>query len=173
MGGVSIGPTQPGDVAALEQLYPAAFPDEDLLPLVRELLNHKAVLSLAASADNALIGHIAFTTCSVEGSPLKASLLAPLAVAPARQRQGVGSALIDKGLELLRATSVVKVCVLGDPNYYARSGFEVEESVTPPYPLPEEWAGAWRSLDLAEAGRGLKGRLSPPAPWLKSALWGP
>ena len=49
----------PGDVAELEQLYPEAFPDEDLLPLVTDLLaNPSIVLSLVGVVDSTLVGHI-------------------------------------------------------------------------------------------------------------------
>ena len=63
--------------------------------------------------------------------------------------------------------------VLGDPAYYGRFGFVPEESVTPPYPLPEEWADAWQSLRREPATILEDGALSLPAAWMDPALWGP
>ena len=68
----------PGDLASIEKLYPEAFPDEDLLPLVRQLLKEAPiVLSLVAITDNSLVGHVIFTTCSVAASADQVALLAP------------------------------------------------------------------------------------------------
>ena len=162
----------PGDVAALESLYPAAFPDEDLLPLVRSLLNEsEEVLSLVATIDEQVTGHVIFTRCGVASSDIRVSLLGPLAVAPARQRQGIGTALVRAGLHELDREGVNLVCVLGDPAYYSRHGFEVQRSVEPPYPLPVEWNDAWRSQYLGEARQDVSGRLLVPPQWREPALW--
>ena len=88
-----------GDIDPIVAMYPLAFPDEDLVPVVSELLAEPEVaLSLVAIVGEQVVGNVIFTACAVEGSDLKASLLAPLAVAPAYQRQGVGSAIVNAGL---------------------------------------------------------------------------
>lgn len=162
------------DQPAIESLYPAAFPDEDLLPLVRDLLSEtNSVISLVATIDSQIAGHVIFTKCGVSGTGIKAALLAPLAVAPARQQRGVGSALVDAGLERLKGEGTDIVCVLGDPAFYGRFGFTRETAVEPPYPLPAEWTGAWQSLELSEAAARRAGTLSVPEPWRKPALWAP
>ncbi len=164
----------PEDLAALEELYPDAFPEEDLLPLLRELLQQDSgIISLAALLDGRIVGHILFTLCSVPERSEKVAMLAPLAVASAWQKQGIGSALIDQGLRRMVAEGAVKVVVLGDPAYYGRAGFVTESSVAPPYPLPEEWRGAWQSIALQEAGGTLRGRLEVPQAWRREALWMP
>ncbi|MEK9644645.1 MAG: GNAT family N-acetyltransferase [Alphaproteobacteria bacterium] len=85
--------SRPEDIGAIEALYAAAFPGADLLPLVRDLLDLKdGVISPIALADGAVAGHIAFTICGVEAAPDKVALLAPLAVLPAAQKQGIGRA---------------------------------------------------------------------------------
>ena len=72
-----------GDVAAIESLYPEAFPDEDLVPLVRDLLQDAAIaISLIGTIDLLIVGHAIFTKCGMIGSGVKAALLGPLAVAP-------------------------------------------------------------------------------------------
>ncbi len=162
------------DVAAIEKLYPDAFPDEDLLPLVRALLGEESgVLSLVAIAGGGLVGHVAFTTCGISGRDERVALLGPLAVAPDRQRQGIGGALLRAGLRRLAEAGAARVYVLGDPAYYGRFGFEPDENVAPPYPLPEAWRGAWQSLGLRGDGRPPSGSLAVPPPWRRPALWAP
>ena len=66
--GFEICETTSGDMASIEKLYPDAFPEEDLLSLVNELLGEGSiVLSLAGSVDRTLVGHVIFTPCSVPG----------------------------------------------------------------------------------------------------------
>ncbi len=164
----------PNDVGSIESLYPDAFPDEDLLPLVRDLQREGSnAISLVAMADKALVGHVVFTTCGIVGRTEKVALLGPLAVAPAWQRQGIGKAMLRAGLRRLQNAGVNQVYVLGDPAYYRRFGFEPDDSVTPPYPLPEEWRSAWQSLSLRVNKPDLHGQLSVPQPWRRRALWAP
>ena len=164
----------PNDAVLIEKLYPAAFPDEDLLPLVRELLEEAPiVLSLVGIADKSLVGHVIFTTCGIVGRTDKVVLLGPLAVAPARQRQGIGGAIVGAGLRRLENAGASRVYVLGDHAYYRRFGFEPDDGVTPPYPLPAEWRGAWQSLGLRGNQPPLHGKLSVPQPWRQPALWAP
>ena len=171
---IDIRESLPNDVGSIEKLYPDAFPDEDLLPLVRELQREgSGVVSLVGMADQTLAGHVIFTTCGVVGRPEKVALLGPLAVAPAWQRQGIGSALVRAGLRRVEDAGAKQVYVLGDPGYYGRFGFEPDDSVTPPFALPEEWRGAWQSLSLRGNKPHLHGELSVPQPWRRQALWAP
>ncbi len=171
---IEIRKSDPRELALIEALYPEAFPDEDLLPVVRALLQEApVVLSLAGFIGSSLVGHVIFTTCSVGGSRNKVALLGPLAVAPARQKQGIGRALVRAGLQRLETVGVVHVYVLGDPAYYGRLGFVSETRVAPPYPLPAQWSGAWQSLDLCNAATPSRGTLAVPRPWRQPALWAP
>jgi putative acetyltransferase len=173
---------RPDDWPALERLYAAAFPEEDLAGLVRALLDSPAVAQALVAVTgepqpdpeagpDAVVGHLAVTACRLAPGALPAALLGPLAVAPARQRQGLGGRLIEAGLERARRAGVGAVFVLGDPAYYGRFGFRAERSVAPPYPLPEAWEGAWQSLALA--GPPPHGTLVVPPLWLKPELWSP
>jgi putative acetyltransferase len=160
------------DLESLATIYRGAFPDEDLLPLVDELLEAPAgVLSLVAIAGSAVVGHVIFTFCRVAGHMDKVALLGPLAVAPDWQRRGIGTALIRDGLDRLEQAGVSRVFVLGDPAYYGRHGFVTETKVTTPYPLPEQWRTGWQSIHLKETD--LEGVLEVPAPWQRPALWLP
>ena len=164
----------PGDLVAIETLYPEVFPEEDLLPLVRDLLRAAPrVLSLVGIAGASLAGHVVFTTCGTTAEPDKAALLGPLAVAPAWQRQGIGTAIVRAGLQRLEDAGAAQVYVLGDPAYYGRLGFGPEAGVAPPYPLPAEWRGAWQSMSLGGAGPPRRGQLSVPPPWRQARLWAP
>ena len=164
--------SESADLAAIEALYPEAFPEEDLLPLVRELLQETAmVISLMGVIDVQVVGHAIFTRCGDLGNGLKTALLGPVAVAQCFQRQGVGGGMIRAGFQRLEEEGVDRVFVLGDPTYYGRFGFQADSLVYPPYPLPEEWAGAWQSKPLGGSLQTCAGTLSVPAPWRHPALW--
>jgi putative acetyltransferase len=86
----------------------------------------KVVLALVAErADGSIIGYVAFPRLWIEcpGAELAAVGLAPLAVAPDMQRQGVGSALVQRAIALLAQRGEQLVFVVGSPSYYARFGF--------------------------------------------------
>ncbi|GAB5375576.1 MAG: N-acetyltransferase [Acuticoccus sp.] len=163
---------RPDDAAAVERLYPAAFPHEDLVPLVRKLLPAAPILSLVAESDDAIVAHIAFTRCGAGEGADDVALLGPLAVAPARQRQGIGGALMREGFARLGGAGVRHVVVLGDPAYYGRFGFARENRLMPPYPLPAQWGAAWQSLRLGDSAPMPTATLWVPAPWREPALWG-
>ncbi|MEL6316007.1 MAG: GNAT family N-acetyltransferase [Pseudomonadota bacterium] len=169
--------------AELAALYRDAFPDEDLAALAAALTaapDTRAAL-IARGAGGALIGHVAFSACRLTPSGAAAALLGPLAVAPAAQRRGVGSALVRAGLRRMVAAGVARVFVLGDPAYYGRFGFEPDARVAPPYPIPPAWAPAWRSIRAAPApalgGAPLAEpsaeRLEVPPLWRRPELWAP
>ena len=172
MSKLEIRESQPGDLAGIEQIYGDAFPEEDLLPLVRELLDFgPSVLSIVAVDENAIAGHICFTFCQLEETEEMLALLGPLAVTPALHKQGIGSTLVQAGFKHMETSKAGCVFVLGDPNYYDRFGFQAEEKVLPPYPLPDEWHGAWQSIQLCDPEAPHEGKLTVPEPWRKSVLW--
>lgn len=161
------------DRAAIEALYPRAFPDEDLLALVRDLLREPVLtLSIVAVADSAVVGNVIFTKCAVDGWDGRGALLAPLAVAPGHQKQGIGSALVRAGLRRLEEAGIGLVFVLGDPAYYGRLGFAPELSVRTPYPLPAGWESAWQSQSLGtDTMPPSTGAIQLPERWLDPTLW--
>ncbi|MEM7192704.1 MAG: N-acetyltransferase [Pseudomonadota bacterium] len=169
---VKIVEARPDNRPAIETLYPQAFPDEDLLPLVGDLEQTPAY-SLVGLAGRELVAHAVFTPCKVEGSPGDVTLLGPVAVAPRWQRQGVGSLMIRSGLQHLVQDCVQSAFVLGDPAYYKRFGFRQEDRVMPPYKLPDEWRSAWQSRQLSGDATPLRGKLLVPQAWRNPALWSP
>ena len=115
---MEIRASRPIDRSAIEALYPAAFPDEELLPIVRALFaTESRVFSLAGMIDAVLVGHVVFRCCDIDTHENIAALLGPLAVSPDHQGEGIGSTLIYEGYRKLRNTSVRHVHVLGDPAY--------------------------------------------------------
>ena len=86
------------------------------------------LVSLVAEADGAIAGHILFSRMDVEadGAPIAAAGLAPVSVAPERQAQGIGGALIRAGLDAVRGQGVRMSFVLGHQAYYPRFGYSPE-----------------------------------------------
>lgn len=159
------------DLEAVLKIYPLSFPDEDLVPLVKSLMGREDVFSFVAVKDTQIVGHIVFTVCALESGKQQCVLLGPLAVHPNFMRRGIGANLIRMGIDQARSQAFAAVFVLGDPAYYERFGFEVEENVQTPYPLPPEWAQAWRSIWIMRAASGDSDVLNVPEPWQRSALW--
>jgi len=156
------------------QLYSAAFPQEDLLPLVRELLSGAVqVLSLVAELQRKVVGHAVFTHCGIRGRDEKVALLGPLAVDPALHNSGLGSALVREGLQQLEAGGTARVLVLGDPGYYARFGFKPDGEIATPYELPREWRDAWQAIALGSQPGLPRGCLAVPPVWQHAELWLP
>ena len=100
---------QPDEARLVEALRQVAYPN----------------ISLVAVAGEQVVGHIFFSPVTIESdrSVFTAMGLAPLAVLPEYQNQGVGSLLVWEGLkECLRIGHNV-IVVLGHPRYYPRFGF--------------------------------------------------
>ncbi len=155
-------------------MYREVFPEEDLVPLVQELLAQEfGVLSLAAYHNTSIVGHILFTACAINGRREPVRLLGPMGVIPSLQKQGIGSLLIKEGLRRLSDDGVNVALVLGDPNYYGRFGFNACDTIAPPYDLPAEWRSAWQVLTLHASEDAISGKLSVPSPWAVPALWLP
>ena len=87
--------------------------------------NGHCLLSLVAEDEGEIVGHIMFSPMTIEGGGARwdAACLAPVAVAPARQNEGIGGLLIQAGLAELREAGHGAVVLLGHPTYYPRFGF--------------------------------------------------
>lgn len=122
-------------------------------------------ISLAAIVDERIVGHIFFSVVHVESEAhaFTALGLAPMAVLPEFQNQGVGSELVRRGLEECRRLGHEVVVVLGHPEYYPRFGFVParRKGLSCEYPVPEE---VFMVLELSEgalSGRGGVVKYSP------------
>jgi putative acetyltransferase len=84
-------------------------------------------LSLVAEIDGQIVGHILFSEISIHSSEKVYPVLslAPMAVLPSFQNQGIGSALVRQGLEEVKKTEYDIIVLIGHPGYYPRFGFEL------------------------------------------------
>jgi len=116
----------PGDIEAVRMVNKEAFGQSVEANIIDKLRqNCPDVISLVAVQDDRVVGHVFFSPAVIESAkPLPGMGLAPVAVLPAWQRRGVGSTLIQKGLEILKGRSCPFVIVLGNAEYYPRFGFE-------------------------------------------------
>lgn len=80
-------------------------------------------VSLVAESDGEVVGHIAFSAADIGGSSTGWFLLGPVAVRPARQGEGIGRALVDAGVDALRARGAGGCVLVGDLAFYDRFGF--------------------------------------------------
>lgn len=124
---VTIRPEKPADYEAVIQLNDTAFGQPNEGALVRVLREEAfPAVSLVAVADATIVGHILFTPVTAEEAPAGLALLmglAPMAVLPDLQNQGIGSRLVQAGLKACTAIGCGAVVVLGHPEYYPRFGF--------------------------------------------------
>lgn len=146
------------DRLGLVALHKAAFGPEEgpvIADLVVDLLTDPTampLLSLMATEGDNVIGHILFTNVKItpcDDTP-PAMILAPLAVHPEVQSQGVGGKLIKEGLRRLTESGVALVFVLGHPGYYPKYGFKPAgtRGFEAPYPILEKNADAWMVQEL-------------------------
>lgn len=146
----TIKKTKAGDLEDILSVVSSAFGNEKEPQLVKDLLNDptaRRVLSLLAYKDGKPVGHILFTSTSLipNKDKIATSILAPLAVIPEEQNQGIGGELIKAGLKILSKSDTKIVFVLGHPTYYPKFGFTpaAHQGFEAPYPIPEEHAEAW------------------------------
>lgn len=120
-----IRPESEADRAAVRAVNEAAFETATEADLV-EALHRKDVslISLVAEVDGRVVGHILFSPVSLaERADLNLMGLAPMAVVPDHQRNGIGSALVRQGLERCKDLGSRAVVVVGHAEYYPRFGF--------------------------------------------------
>lgn len=125
---LSIRNEEEKDIEQVRAIVSAAFPSKSesrLVDLLRQ--NGKATISLVAVDGEAVLGHILFSPVAITPPPPddpKGLGLAPVAVRPDVQSQGIGSQLIREGLRLCKELGYAYCVVLGGPEYYQRFGFE-------------------------------------------------
>lgn len=113
------------DHEAVYAINTSAFESPAEAKLVNALREQaKPVISLVAEDNGEVVGHILFSPVSLSEHPdLRISGLAPMAVAPGRQRQGIGSALVREGLKRCQQAGFVASVVLGHPEFYPHFGY--------------------------------------------------
>jgi len=133
------------DIGAIRKLNKKAFKGNDeskLIDAIRGSDGFIPGLSLAAEKDGKIVGHILFSPVKIKGpaGAAPALALAPMAVLPAFQNQGIGTELVKRGLEECRKLGHKIVVVVGHAGYYPRFGFVKagEKGLQLPFEAPEE-----------------------------------
>lgn len=154
---------RPSDHPQVFEAVERAFGRPDEAHLVEALRRSPAFvpeLSLVAVEGDAVVGYILFSRIAVsDGAERKedALALAPLAVLPERQRSGIGSMLVRRGLAEARGLGHKAVIVVGHPSYSPRFGFTPGEplGIRPPFVVSP---GAFMVLGLVpDALAGVRG----------------
>ena len=116
---------QAEDIEAVRQVNQLAFETSAEALLVDRLhARGKLIVSFVAEIGAQIVGHIAFSPVRITSTPtLRGVGLGPMAVIPALQRQGIGTALIHAGLDRCRELDYDFAVVLGHSDYYPRFGF--------------------------------------------------
>lgn len=162
-----IRPETPADHVAIAEVNTLAFGranEARLVDRIRQSEQYVPALSLVAEAQGQVVGHILFSYVNLEGSnPRPVLSLAPMAVHPDWQGKGVGSALVEAGLQAADRMDEPLVVVLGHRNFYPRFGFEpsLRYGIEPPFPVDE---AVFMVCPLANYSPQLRGRIAyPPA----------
>ncbi|MFN8343085.1 MAG: N-acetyltransferase [Cyclobacteriaceae bacterium] len=149
---------QSEDYGAIHAVNEIAFGRENEAKLVDALRRNASAfvpqLSLVATLDNKIVGHILLTRVKIEYDHqlvYDSLALAPMGVIPAAQGKGIGSQLVRAGLDKARELNFKSVIVLGHPRYYPRFGFIPTSrwNIKPPFDVPEE---AFMGLELVVGG---------------------
>lgn len=124
-----IRPERPDDKQTIHDLTiaafePTPFSDGSEAPIITKLRNDgDLTVSLVAVRGGDIVGHVAFSPVTVGVESDGWYGLGPVSVWPDKQRQGIGSALINEGLAILKANGAKGGVLIGDPAYYGRFGF--------------------------------------------------
>jgi putative acetyltransferase len=156
---LDVRPERPADHDAARRVHQEAFgpgsPEAGLVDALRASGAAVPELCLVAVDDDEVVGHIVFSRATL-GSGHEVLALAPMAVLPERQSQGIGSELVDESLLLAARSHFPLVVVLGHPGFYPRFGFEqaARYGVEAPWPVPPE---AWMARVLPAYRDGARG----------------
>lgn len=120
---------QPDDIAVIGQITEQAFAGQvysqqteaKIIDCLRA--QNQLSVSLVAELEDQVVGHIGFSKVSIDGVDLNWFGLGPLSVLPIHQGKGLGSMLVNSGLEAIVAIGARGCVLLGDPKFYSKFGF--------------------------------------------------
>ncbi|MHB1342073.1 MAG: GNAT family N-acetyltransferase [Coriobacteriia bacterium] len=154
---ILIRPERAGDADGIREVNVAAFLEHPISRqtehLIVDALRDAGVLecSLVAVRQGRIVGHIAFSNASVGDEDAGWLLLGPIAVLPAEQGAGIGSALVESGLGELRVRGARGCVLVGDPQFYGRFGFATLPDLS--YPgVPHQYVLALPLAGLSPRG---------------------
>lgn len=117
------------DIKAISEITKAAFAtlpisnhtEQFIIDALRDA--NALTISLVAVAGEKVVGHIAFSPVTISDGSLGWYGLGPISVLPEFQKHGIGKSMIREGLSSLKSLGAKGCVLVGDPNYYERSGF--------------------------------------------------
>ncbi len=166
---VSLRPERSGDETAIYEVNRQAFErdvESKLVDAIRGSAGFIPGLSLVAEQAGRIVGHVLFSRAAIrtEAGEIPVLVLAPIAVLPEWQNRGIGSRLIEAGLERAREMGERIVVLVGHPWYYPRFGFKqaIPLGIAYPTPIREE---VFMVLELTPGAlEGIRGTIAfPPA----------
>ena len=164
---IIIRPESTADHDAIRHVNRLAFGQDDEARLVDALRDGGYIrVSLVAEMEGQVVGHILFSDLPIitEAGTVPALALAPMAVLPEFQNQGIGSAMVRSGLEECRQQGHKIVVVLGLPHFYPRFGFSPK--LTAHLESPFSGKDSFMALELvAGALDGVTGQVQYPPPF--------
>ncbi|MBY5339338.1 N-acetyltransferase [Rhizobium leguminosarum bv. viciae] len=118
----------PDDIDAIHDLTSTAFKpmpysDGTEAEIVRRLRAAGDLKISLVAEGGEILGHVAFSPVTIDGAHEGWFGLGPISVKPERQRQGIGKAMIARGLELLKEMGASGCALIGNPEIYSRVGF--------------------------------------------------
>ena len=156
-----------GDREAIWAVNRSAFESDAEANLVNILRDSGFVtVSLVAEIEGEVVGYILFSPLTIiaKVGTVEAVSLAPMAVLPSHQRQGIGSRLVAAGLYVCRELGHRIAVVLGHPKFYPRFGFSAD--LASPLINPFGGGEAWMALELLTGALcGIEGKVEYPAPF--------
>ncbi len=164
---MTIRPEDSADHDAIQHVNRVAFGQDDEARLVDALREGGFVrVSLVAERAGQVVGHILFSDLPIltEAGTVPALALAPMAVLPELQNQGIGSALVQQGLEACRQQGHRVVVVLGHAHFYPRFGFSPKLAAH--LESPFSGSDSFMAVELVPGALdGVVGRVQYPPPF--------
>lgn len=118
------------DIPAISEVTIAAFSDHPISNHTEQFIINALrcadalTISLVAEIDEMIVGHIAFSPIKISDGSTDWYGVGPVSVLPELQKKGIGTALILKGISMLKEIGGQGCALVGDPNYYKRFGFK-------------------------------------------------
>ncbi len=163
------------EIEAISRIHRLAFGDAEgpeVARLAEDFLALSDTISISVRRDGEIVGNVLFTPFVFEDHPMaKCFLLAPCAVSPNYQGQGVGNELMERSIAHLTSIHADAVFVLGVPGFYPRYGFVPTDKQTP-YPKLLTLPNSWMELELnTGSAKALGGRTIAVAPIMEPGFW--
>lgn len=162
---MQVRPELPADRDAIAKVTTAAFGnarEARMIDAIRASDGFVPELSLVADDKGEVVGHVILSY--VELGARRVLELGPMSVEPARQRQGIGSALVREALRVADECGEPLVLVLGHRSFYPRFGFRPASELGIAAPDPTIPDGVFMAVPLTAHDPALQGRVAfPPA----------